>query len=300
MPCVLLTTSTPRGATCRCPPTSLATHARLAASCCPCLRSARLPAAFRHSVSCMQSAAAVAAIPSAEFCVLLLRRLRFRMPPHASRVTRPTTHAASRSSGRLDVAAWGPTSVPAHLGRRGARRDTYPELQRARRCRLVVFGFEVEGHWGTEAVSFPRLLARARAASVHATTHSSTAAAYVARWSGLITVAAQRACAVSLRDFSLASARRPSGSSRRELAYARCAATAKIPAQCATQAACAPADRRPSAGLCCNSLGRRHVLSRTVEPECSPVRCRSHRPAIHSGSACRKGLLHGGSVRSGY
>ena len=36
------------------------------------------------------------------------------------------------------------------------RRYTYPELTRARRCRLVVVGLEVGGRFGTEAATFPR------------------------------------------------------------------------------------------------------------------------------------------------
>ena len=45
------------------------------------------------------------------------------------------------------------------------RRHTCPELLRARRCRLVVFGLETGGRWSQEAVTFLRLLAQARAAS---------------------------------------------------------------------------------------------------------------------------------------
>ena len=80
------------------------------------------------------------------------------------------------------------------------------ELQRGRRCRLVVFGLEVGGRWGTEAVTFLRLVARARSASVHAAVRSSAAAAHVARWSGLIAVAAQRASLLKLPLGSVASA----------------------------------------------------------------------------------------------
>ena len=45
------------------------------------------------------------------------------------------------------------------------RRHTYPELLRARRCRLVVSGIETGGRWSEEAVTFLRLLAQARVAS---------------------------------------------------------------------------------------------------------------------------------------
>ena len=45
------------------------------------------------------------------------------------------------------------------------RRQTYPELGRSRRCRLIVFGVEVGGRWAPEVAAFLRMLARARAAS---------------------------------------------------------------------------------------------------------------------------------------
>ena len=48
------------------------------------------------------------------------------------------------------------------------RRYTYPELTRARRCRLVVVGPEVGGRFGNEAATFLRLLARHRAAAMPA------------------------------------------------------------------------------------------------------------------------------------
>ena len=51
---------------------------------------------------------------------------------------------------------------------RRKRRQTYPELDCGRRCRLVVFGLEVGGRWDAEAASFLRLLARARASATPA------------------------------------------------------------------------------------------------------------------------------------
>ena len=48
------------------------------------------------------------------------------------------------------------------------RRHIYPELEGARRCRLVVFGVEIGGRWSREAAQFVRLLARARAAAAPA------------------------------------------------------------------------------------------------------------------------------------
>ena len=83
---------------------------------------------------------------------------------------------------------------------RRKRHGTYPELLRARRCRLIVIGLEVGGRFGTEAATFLRLLARHRAR------HRAAAAqaAWVARWAALLAVAAQRAFASSLRELPLA------------------------------------------------------------------------------------------------
>ena len=66
---------------------------------------------------------------------------------------------------------------------RRKRRQTYPEIDRSRRCRLVVFGLEVGGRWAEEAATFVRAPAAGR----------NPAHAWVLRWSGLISVAAQRA-----------------------------------------------------------------------------------------------------------
>ena len=77
------------------------------------------------------------------------------------------------------------------------RRQTYPELDHCRRCRLVVFGLEVGGRWAEEAATFIRLLARARAASAPAAVRNSAQAAWVLCWSGLISVAAQRTLAAT-------------------------------------------------------------------------------------------------------
>ena len=86
---------------------------------------------------------------------------------------------------------------------RRKRRDTYPELSRSPRCRLVVFAVEVGGRWGSEPATFLRLLARARAARAHAAVRSALRAAYVSRWSSIIAVAAQRALASSLLELPL-------------------------------------------------------------------------------------------------
>ena len=83
------------------------------------------------------------------------------------------------------------------------RRHTYPELERARRCRLVVFGVEVGGRWSREAAQFVRLLARARAAAAPAALRVTARGAWVQRWSGILSVAAQRAFATSLLELPL-------------------------------------------------------------------------------------------------
>ena len=89
------------------------------------------------------------------------------------------------------------------LATRRKRRETYPELSRSPRCRLVVFAVETGGRWGPEPTAFLRLLAHARAASAHAAVRSALRAAYVSRWSGVIAVAAQRALASSLLELPL-------------------------------------------------------------------------------------------------
>ena len=83
---------------------------------------------------------------------------------------------------------------------RRKRCQTYPELGRARRCRLVVVGIETGGRFGTEAVQLLRLLARHRADSVPAHLRPAAITSWVARWSGLLAVAAQRAYAATLLE----------------------------------------------------------------------------------------------------
>ena len=89
---------------------------------------------------------------------------------------------------------------------RRKRRQTYPELERARRYRLVVVGVEVGGRFGAEAATWLRLLAGQRALEVPApcALRAAARAAWVARWSGLLAVAAQRAIAASLLELPLA------------------------------------------------------------------------------------------------
>ncbi len=86
---------------------------------------------------------------------------------------------------------------------RRKREDTYPELFASHRCRLVVFGLEVGGRWGDEALDFVRRLARSRARTLPAWLRASGAQAYAYRWSALAAVAAQRALAASLLQLPL-------------------------------------------------------------------------------------------------
>ena len=68
---------------------------------------------------------------------------------------------------------------------------------RARRCRLVVVVVEVGGRFGAEAATWLRMLAKQHASDVQAAMRAAARAAWVARWSGLLAVAAQRAVAAS-------------------------------------------------------------------------------------------------------
>ena len=84
------------------------------------------------------------------------------------------------------------------------RRQTYPELVRARRCRLVVVGVETGGRFSTEAATWLCLLARHRASAAPAAMQSAARSAWVVRWSGLLAPAAHSAFAASLLELPLA------------------------------------------------------------------------------------------------
>ena len=92
----------------------------------------------------------------------------------------------------------GSTAGAALAEARRAKERTYPEFADARRCRLVVLGLEVGGRWSAEAAAFIRLLARARARSAAVTQRAACVAAFVTRWSGLLSIAAARSFAASL------------------------------------------------------------------------------------------------------
>ena len=93
---------------------------------------------------------------------------------------------------------WGDFTGAALADARRAKERTYPELFRGGRCRLVVVAMEVGGRWSGEAATFIRSLAQARSRGVPAPLRPATAQAYIARWSGLLTHAAQTAFTRSL------------------------------------------------------------------------------------------------------
>jgi hypothetical protein len=74
----------------------------------------------------------------------------------------------------------------------------YRELLASRRCRLVVLSLEVGGRWSEEAATFVRLLAKAKARAFPPILRNSVQMAYTVRWTGLLSVAAQRAFARTL------------------------------------------------------------------------------------------------------
>ena len=88
-----------------------------------------------------------------------------------------------------------PARPVALLEARGRKEATYPELLASARYRLAVIGVEVERRWGSEAASFLRLLARARA---RAAPDPALRSADVHRRSGLLCAAASLAFADSL------------------------------------------------------------------------------------------------------
>ena len=101
--------------------------------------------------------------------------------------------AAGEARSRRD-----PARPVALLEARRRKEATYPELLASARCRLVVMGVEVGGRWGSEAASFLRLLARARARAAPEALRPALRSAYVYPWSGLLCAAASLAFADSL------------------------------------------------------------------------------------------------------
>ena len=87
---------------------------------------------------------------------------------------------------------------PALRAARQAKERTYPELVGGARCRLVVLAMEVGGKWSKEAADFLRLLAQARNRSVVPALRKAAVQASIARWSAMLTMAAQAPFAASL------------------------------------------------------------------------------------------------------
>ena len=81
---------------------------------------------------------------------------------------------------------------------------TYPELQRARRCKLVVFGVELGGRISRSTLTFLRLLGRARARQRAPWCVAGAQQALVRRWTVLASFAALRAHACSLLELPVA------------------------------------------------------------------------------------------------
>ena len=104
-------------------------------------------------------------------------------------------------------------------------------VERARRCHLVVVGVEVGGRFGAEAATWLRLLAGQRALEVPAPLRAAARAAWVARWSGLLAVAAQRAIAASLLELPLTGECNLAGGAPElhEAGSSPCLAAAKVP-----------------------------------------------------------------------
>ena len=83
---------------------------------------------------------------------------------------------------------------------RRKRRDVYPEFDVSSRCHLIVLGFEVGGRWSEESRAFLPSLAHHRAQRVPEHLRASTLQSTLARWSGMLSVAAQSASAATLLE----------------------------------------------------------------------------------------------------
>ena len=91
-----------------------------------------------------------------------------------------------------------PPRPPRLRAARQAKERTYPELVRGDRCRLVVLAMEVGGRWSEETAGFLRRLAQARSRAVPQALRPAAIQASIARWSALLTQAAQTPFAASL------------------------------------------------------------------------------------------------------
>ena len=115
-----------------------------------------------------------------------------RQPPWPHRTGAPRFR---REPGRGD-----PGSLPAQAG------THLPRVFRLAPLPPNHLGLEVGGRWGEEAADFLRALAHARARTAPALLRSAAVQAYVHRWAGLLSVAAQRALAETLLELPAAAA----------------------------------------------------------------------------------------------
>ena len=140
-------------------------------------------------------------IPHLERCAVAGRTACRPDPQQAvdATIVSPVTRACEAQPG----AAVQPGKALEAAARR-KRRQTYPELLRAPRCRLVVVGVEVSGHFGNEAATWLRVLEQHKSSAVPAELRPAARSAWVARWSGLLAGAAQRAFAATLFEPPLA------------------------------------------------------------------------------------------------
>ncbi|CAK0812332.1 unnamed protein product [Prorocentrum cordatum] len=76
--------------------------------------------------------------------------------------------------------------------------DTCPEVLGARRCGLVARALEAGGQWSQEALQFACIAADCKARSAPELLRASVKAAWIQWWTGLASVAVQRAFAASL------------------------------------------------------------------------------------------------------
>ena len=83
---------------------------------------------------------------------------------------------------------------------RKAKERTYPEPRQSARCKLVVIvlACELGGRWSSEAATFVKLLAGARARAAPASSRGPSISAFTSRWSVLISFAAARTFVASL------------------------------------------------------------------------------------------------------
>ena len=175
-----------------------------------------------------------------------------------------------------------PGSAVDDAAARRKRNNTYPELGHARRCRLVVVGTEVGGRFSTEVVQFLRLLARHRAAAVPRRLRPAAITAWVARWSGLLAVAAQRAFAASLLELPPA-ADLGDGSSRRR---------ASTPLPPGRPVVC----RFGCTGTSCTSRTQKGVWKKKVTGSRVPKACQS--PAASDWRSSTSTISFGSLARS--